>query len=212
VNYKLRQLGIGLAAMLALGGVNTSISPAAQFTASNYPAVYEGVGNPSGYGSVTTEAGSIECKSGTASATLSGASSTLSVKGTAGSCSAFGFMSATVTDNGCTTLVHVKEGSGDIYTGTADLVCPEGKSVVTVMSTCEMQVPPQIGKVTLQLTNNTGAEGTVSVSQTSATFRYIVTKDGFGCPFNGTGERTNGTVAQTETAIVHIQGQNLLID
>jgi hypothetical protein len=212
MGHKLKQLGAGLVAVLALSLFITSIAAAAQFTSSSYPAVYEGVGNPEEYGYVTVEAGTVQCKSGTASATISEASSTLSVKGTAGECRAFGFLTATVTENGCTTLVHVKEGSGDTYTGTADLVCPEGKSVVTVASNCEMQVPSQANSVTLEFTNNTGAEGTVSVKVKSSQFKYIVTKDGFGCPFNGTGERTNGTGTQIKTAIVAIKGQNLMID
>jgi hypothetical protein len=212
MGHKLKQLGVGLVAVLALSLAITSIAAAAQFTASSYPAKYEGEGNPEEYGYVTTDGGTVKCKSGTASATLSEASSTLSVSGTAGSCTAFGFVNATVTVNGCTTLVHVKEGSGDTYTGTADLVCPEGKSVVTVASTCEMAVPSQNGSVTLELTNNTGPEGTVSVKVTSSKFKYIVTKDGFACPFTGTGETTNGSGTQIKTGIVQIKGQNLKID
>ncbi len=212
MGHKIKQLGVGLVAVLALSLVITSFAAAAEFTASSYPAVYEGVGNPEEYGYVTVEAGTVKCKSGSAAATLSEASSTLSVKGSAGSCTAFGFINATVTENECTTLVHVKEGSGDTYTGTADLVCPEGKAVVTVASTCEMAVPSQTGSVTLEFTDNTGTEGTVSVKVTSSKFTYIVTKDGFACPFNGTGERNDGFGTQIKTGIVHIEGQNLLID
>jgi hypothetical protein len=211
MGHMLKKLGVSLVAVLALSLAITSIAAAAQFTSSSYPTFYEGVGSPEEYGYVTTEAGTVKCKSGTATATLSEASSTISVSGKPGGCSAFGFIEATVNDNGCTTLVHVTEGSGDTYTGTADLVCPAGKSVTTVTAACEMQVPSQNGSVTLEFTNNTGAEGTVSVKVKTSHFKYIVTKDGFTCPFNGTGEKTNGTGTQIKTAIVKVKGRNLLV-
>lgn len=212
MGHKLKKLGVSLVAVLALSLVVTSIAAAAQFTASSYPLFYEGESNPEEYGTVTVEDGlSVKCSSGTASATLSEASSTLSLSGKAAGCTAFGFVSATVSENGCTTLVHVKEGSGDTYTGSADLVCPAGKSVVTVAGTCEMQVPPQNGSVTLEFTNNTGPEGTIGVNVKTAKFKYIKTKDGFACPFTGTGEKTDGTNTQIKTGLVKIKGQNLLI-
>lgn len=212
MGHKLKQLGVGLVAVLALSLVITSFSAAAQFTASSYPAKYEKEGNPEEFGYITTDGGTVKCSSGAASATLSEASSTISISGSFGSCTAFGFINATVTVNGCTTLVHVKEGSGDTYTGTADLVCPEGKSVVTTASTCEMQVPSQNGSVGLEYTNKTGAEGTVDIKVTSSKFNYNVTKDGFACPFTGTGATTNGTGTQIKTGNVSIKGQNLRID
>ncbi len=212
MSHKLKKLGVSLVAVLALSLVITSIAAAAQFTASSYPAFYEGVGNPAEYGYITTEAGTVECSSGVASATLSEASSTLSVSGKASKCNAsFGFAETTINENGCTTLVHVKEGSGDAYTGTADLVCPEGKSVVAVAGTCEVLVPPQNQSATLQFTNNTGAEGTVSVKVSSSNFKYIVAKDGFLCPYGGTGEKTGGKITQIKTAIVKIKGKSLLV-
>ncbi len=210
MSHKLEKLGVSLVAVLALSLAITSIAAGAQFTSSSYPAVHAAEGNPGEYGYVTTEAGTVECKSGSSSATLSGASSTLSISGQAGGCTAFGFLSATVNANGCTTLVHVKEGSVDTYTGTGDLVCPEGKSVVTTASTCEMQVPSQVGSVTLEFTNNT-AEGTVSVKVKTSHFKYNVTKDGFLCPFGGTGAKTDGTGTQIKTAVVKIAGKTLSV-
>jgi hypothetical protein len=210
MGHKLKKLGVSLVAVLALSLAITSIAAAALFTSSSYPASYKGEGNPEEYGYVTVEAGTVKCKSGSASATLSSASSTLSISGQAGGCSAFGFVEAKVVENGCTTLVHVKEGSGDTYTGTGDLVCPEGKSVVTTASTCEMQVPSQTGSVTLEFTNNT-PEGSVSVKVKTSHFKYNVTKDGFLCPFGGTGAKTDGTGTQIKTAVVKIEGKTLSV-
>jgi hypothetical protein len=207
MSNELKKLGASLIAVLALSLVITSIAAAANFTASSYPVFYEGKGSSAEYGSATTEAGNVECKSGTASGTLSEASSTVSISGSASECSAFGFLSATVNANGCTTLVHVKEGSGDAYTGIADLVCPAGKSVVTTAGTCEMQTPPQTGNVTVDITNNT-AEGTVSVKLNNQKVKYNVTKDGFGCPFNGTGEKTGGTTG-LKTVTVKVAGNKI---
>ncbi len=208
----LKKLGVSLVAVLALSLVITSISAAAQFTSSSYPAFYEAEGNPEKFGTVTIENGlSVKCSSGLASATLSGASSTLSVSGVPGGCTAFGFASATVSNNGCTTLVHVSKGSGDTWTGTGDLVCPAGKAVTTVASSCEMQVPAQEGSVDLEFTNKT-AEGTVQVDVKTSHFRYIKTKDGFLCPFNGTGEKTDGTGTQIKAGLVKIEGKKLSVN
>jgi hypothetical protein len=209
--HKIKKLGISLVAVLALSLVVTSIAAAAQFTASNYPAFFEGNGNPSAYGSLSTEAGSIECTSGSASGTISEASSAITITNGAASGCKFGSFSATVSGNGCSSLVHVTGGSGDAYTGTSDILCPEGKTIVTVVAggVCETQVHPQSGIAAVEFTNNT-AEGSVGVKIKNTNFKFTVTKDGFGCPFNGTGEKT-GSFSQFKTGIVKIAGKTVSV-
>ncbi len=209
MKHKFKQLGAGLGAILALSLAIASMAGAAEFTASSYPASYEATGS-SAYGYVTTEAGSEECAAATASATLSEKSSTLTiVEGAVSECRAFGFLSATVSSNGCSSLVHVKEQIGtDTYSATVDLLCPTGQAITTVASTCEKQVPPQTGNATVKLTNDT-EKGSIKVDLISASYSYTVTKDGFGCPFNGTGEKTGGSVTQNEPGVISVSGKTI---
>jgi hypothetical protein len=195
-----KKLGVGLVAVLALSLIVTSVAGAATFTSSSYPASFEAEAEM-GDGYAITEAGKVEC-SGWAGATLNEASSTITIsKGETSECKAFGFVSSTVTGGGCSVLVHVKEGSGHAYTGTSDLQCPEGKSVTVVGGACEMKVFPQEGAVVLEYIENT-EEGSVEVSVKSSNVAYTVTKDGFLCPFNGTGNKTGATFVHSEPLVV----------
>jgi hypothetical protein len=205
MNHKLKRVGVGLIAILALSLVPASISAAAQFTASTYPASFEGTG-AKGTGTFKTEAGTVDCK-GTASGLLTEASSTLIIQNvTATSCTAFGFITATVHINACYSVVHVnKKINGDAYTGPSDLECPEGASIVTTASTCEMKVFPQKGTVTLEYKNNT-EKGYVESKAISSNVTYSVTKDGLGCPFSGTGVKTGGEIIQHEWSPVKREG------
>jgi hypothetical protein len=210
MGHKLKKLGVSLVAVLALSLVITSISAAAQFTSSSYPTTTKAEGTES-YGYATVEGSSIECSSGSASATLSAASSTLTiVEGKASKCSAFGFAEGTVNSEGCAVLVHVTGGSGDTYTGTSDLLCPAGQSVKTVAGSCKTEVKPQTGSVTLELLNNTGG-GYVEVKLKTSNVAYTVTQDGFLCPLNGTGNKTGGTAVQTKTGTVKVAGRTISI-
>jgi hypothetical protein len=205
MSRKLKRLGVGLVAVLALSLAITSIAAAAKFTAASYPAFFEGEAER-GAGYVTTEAGKGEC-GGSSSATLNEASSTLTISNfTPTECQAFGF-SATVSTNECSFLVHIGSGSGDTYTGSGDLLCPTGKAIVTNAGACVTEVFPQSGGVTIEYTNNT-AEGKVEAEVTFSSINYNV-KDGFLCPFNGSGERTGGTFTQLEPAIVSIEGNEV---
>lgn len=211
MNFKLKQLIAGLVAVLALSLGGTSMAAAAQFTAaagSIYPVKYNGSGSAE-YGYMTTEAGNTECSSGSASATLSEASSTLSIAGGVSGCKAFGFLSATVSPNGCSSLVHVKEKLGaDTYSATVDLLCPAEQAVTMVVSTCEVKMFAQEGKGTVKLTDDT-VNGTVKVDLISSNFKYTVTKDGIGCTYNGTGERTGGTFTELKTGVISIKGTEI---
>jgi hypothetical protein len=208
MNHRLRQLGVGLVAVLALSLAITSSAVAAQFTTTSYPTTSKQTGS-SAYGHATTEAGNVECSSASASATLSEASSTLTiVEGTSSGCKAFGGLSATISSNGCSSLVHVKEETAaDTYKAAVDLLCPAGKTITTVTSTCETQVAPQNGNATVKLTNDT-EKGTVKVDLIGASVNYTVTKDGIGCPFSGTGAKVGG-FAQEKTGVISVEGKKI---
>src|SRR6187397_3604907 len=92
---KFKTLGVALFAVLALTAVAASAASAASYTASSYPTAGTGesaVGNDV----FTTEGGTVECKSHYV-ATLSAASTDLTVTPTYTNCKAFGFLEAKVT-------------------------------------------------------------------------------------------------------------------
>ena len=209
MNSKLKQIGAGVVATLALSLAITSMAAAANFTASSYPVTYKAsVG--SAYGYVTTEAGRLECSSVKASATLSEASSTLTiVEGVPSGCIGPFETSVTVTPNGCTSLVHVVEKTAaDTFSATVDLLCPAGKAIVFVGGGCETKVFPQIGSATVKLTNDT-EKGSVKVDLLSSNIKYTVTKDEAFCTYNGTGEKSGGTFTQLKTGVISVEGKTL---
>jgi hypothetical protein len=211
MSQKLKKLGVGLVAVLALSLVVNSFASAAQFTASKYPALWERSYEASGIGYFETEAGKTVCKHITAQGTLKEASSTLAVQTAYKECTAFGFLATTVDMEGCEYLLHVSSGSGDTYTGTGDLVCPAGKVIKGTAGVCEIQIPAQVGSVSFEFTNDT-AKGKISGKATASNVHYTVTKDSFGCPFAGLGTKSNGKIAHEQPVIVGSPEYTVVID
>jgi hypothetical protein len=203
--YELKKLGAALVAALALSLIATSMSAAAEFTASNYPASWSGVATK-GTGTFVSEAATVDCR-GSGSGTLSKASGTVKIENIAATeCEPiFGFNTPTVHTNGCWALVHVTAGEKDSFSGPSDLECPAGKAIVTTAATCETQILPQTGTVTLEYKNNT-EKGYVEAKVTASNVTYSVTKDGFGCPFNGTGVKTGGKIVQHQWSPIKREG------
>jgi hypothetical protein len=179
---KLKTLGVALVAVFALTAVMASAASAAQYTASSYPTTAtaeSAVGNDV----FTTEGGAVECKSHFVG-TLTGASSDLTVTPTYTNCKAFGFVEASVT--GCKyTFTAVSTTSSSV-----DVVNP----CTVVASTCHVTVGNQNGLNSVATTNT--AAGDVDVQANVTGIAYTVVKDGFLCPFNGTGNKTGGTYKQ----------------
>jgi len=191
-NFK--TLGLLLGALLVLGVATAPTAVAVpQFTASSYPATMTG---STLNDRLFTEAGSVEC-SVHYSATLSGASSTLTLTTSTSLCSAFGFISATVNPEGCTDVLHATNQVGTgLYESHVDIVCPAGNSIKISAGTCKMEIKGQNGLTTMNSVNNAG---TIWFLTEMTGITYVVTQDGFACPFFGTGtkfggERTGGEV------------------
>jgi hypothetical protein len=188
---KIKTLGIAVVAVLALSAVVASAASAANFTASSYPTsatAASAIGNDD----FKTEAGSVECKGHFHVGPLSAASETVTVVPTYSECRAFGFLNATV---------HMNECDYTFYTsGSVDLNCPTGKAVAITASTCEVQIGAQSNLSKVDLANSgTG----VSAQATVGGINYTVTKDGFGCPFAGTGAKTGATYTQNNAVQVN---------
>lgn len=167
---------------------------AAEFTSTSYPAKPHGA-NSQGALVLMTEAGSITCAS-TYEGSLVAASSTMSIGAKYFLCTAFGFVGATVATNECNYRLHVNELLGETGTslGTFDVVCPSGKAIRVTASTCEMEIGSQNGLSPVSFISFAGS-GSITVKFENGSipgFAYTVTKDGFLCPFSGTGKKEGG--------------------
>jgi hypothetical protein len=188
---KIKTLGIAVVAVLALSAVVASAASATNFTASSYPTAASATSSK-GNDDFKTEAGSVECHASFAVAALSAPSETVTVTPTYTECVAFGFLNATVNMNGCDYTFYTN--------GNVDLNCPAGKSVVITASTCEVSIGAQKGLKSVALANSGSG---ISAKANVGGIAYTVTKDGFGCPFGGTGAKTGATYTQNNAVQVN---------
>jgi hypothetical protein len=115
--------------------------------------------------------------------------------------------------NGCDYLLHVSEGSLDNYKGSGDLVCPAGKQVVGIggAEVCVINIPPQVNAVQIEFINDT-ANKRVEGKVTGSNIHYTVVKDGFGCPFGGTGTKSGAKSVQSQPALIGGKEKPAVID
>lgn len=141
-----------------------------------------------------------ECSAGALTDTASGTTKALSPSASYSGCKAFGFTSATVSSNGCHFLQEVSEKTSEgHYAGPGSLTCPSGASLEVTTTSCTVSVPAQtMGSVSYE---DAIESGVYKVKSTTAAkgLTYNVTRDAFGCPFEGTGTRTNGEVSGQST-------------
>jgi hypothetical protein len=189
---KLEVLGVAVLAILAVSAVAASAAHATNFTASSYPATVTAT-SPLGNDDIKTEAGSVECKAHY-QGTLTGASETLKLVPSYSECRAFGFLSATASTNGCFFIIHTN-GEIDIHCETVS------GSFVFIASTCRMHISAQTSLETIKLTNGVND---INLQFTASGISYNVTTDDFGCPFNGTGAKSDATY--TENNAITLQG------
>jgi hypothetical protein len=191
---KLKTSGVALLAALALTAVAASIASAADYTASAYPTTGTGE-SPIGNGTFITEAGSTECKTHF-EATLTEASSRLTVKTKVPECArAFGLINATVNMGSCDYLfTEPIKTAPNAWLAPVDIACTNSWEPMTVTAaTCKVTIGSQTPGGGANITNTAGD---VSVQITLEGIKYAVIQDGFGCPFNGTGQKTGATSVQ----------------
>lgn len=201
MNRTLKALGLAFIAVVAMSAFGAATSQAVpKFTCSAYPCTATGT-NTIGGEKFTTEAGSVECDShflveavrnhGEPATDLHGPATTVTVTANythGDGCTAFGFLGAHVTMNTCDYIFHATERvSAGVYKHHVDVNCPTGGGITIVAATCEATVGAQNGLTTVTTTN---VGGSVTVQPEVTGIKMNVTKDGFGCPFSGTGEKT----------------------
>jgi hypothetical protein len=177
------------------------------FTAAKYPATIHG-SSAKGTLKLGTEGGSLECENGF-HGSLASASSTLNLAVTYSSCTAFGLGAATVTAEGCEYRLHSTQATAkDQYAAHMGIKCPLDKSLKIQAGTCKVELKEQTGKTSVKLTDVTTASPVedVKIKPEATGISYTVTEDGAGCPFAGTGAKTNGSL--TGTAPITLTGQN----
>jgi len=191
---KFKTLGLALVAVLAMSAFVASAAQAQLFTANAYPTTVTAT-SALGNDDFNTEAGSVECKSHF-EGTLSEASSDITITPTYTECKAFGFASATVNMNGCDYTFTIHQFPRTI---TVDLLCGAGKNVIITAGACEIQIPAQS-----ELSFGTIAQNGnhVDIQANFSNINYTVTKDGFLCPFNGTGNKSGATYTQNAAVTV----------
>ena len=189
MGHKLRSASLCIAVFAIVGVVGASTAVAAQFTASLYPATATGSA-AQGEGAFTTEAGSFECAAHF-EGSFSAASSTLAVAPQYTKCQAFGYLTATVTPEGCTYVLQATEGSAGVYNNHVDISCASGKSIKIEAGTCKVEIKGQTGLTKVRTTNSGSS---IMVRPEITGIGYTVTADGFGCPFAGTGNKSGGTI------------------
>jgi hypothetical protein len=190
---RIKTLGL-VCALLAVQAIAASAAQAVPtFTSSAYPSTATG-SSPLGGTFFSTEAGKVECKSHAATHAQAEASTTTTVTSTYTECKAFGFLSATVNNEGCGRVSHATEKvSEGVYRHHVDISCEAGKSIKVTAGTCKMEVKSQNGLTTVKSTNLAG--GTITVQLEVAGIAHTVTQDGFACPFNGVGNKANATLS-----------------
>jgi hypothetical protein len=187
---------LALLTVLSLTAVHAPTSPAEvpEFKTEAYPAEVEGHQSTN---HVMVVEGSFElvCKQVTVRGTLNAVSETIQLEPTYAECTIAG-AAATVNANGCTYKFHIgsEVGVGE-FSGTTDIACPSGKAITATAGTCEVLVGSQAGLSKVEYVNNSEAEVPSLTGRLAITGLKYTTKDGFLCPFSGSGEKTNGTYA-----------------
>lgn len=182
-------------------------SAAPLLTADAYPVTIHGSA-ASGVQKITTEGGSVECTFSYHAETAA-SSTAVALSPTGSKCQAFGFLEATFTPNGCTYQLDNYEQTGeDKFASRFGIVCPAGKSITVLASTCEIEIPAQAGLTSVELVNDTAASPRrdITFKPEVGGLAYKVLKDGFLCPFGGTGSKTGGSF--TASSATTLTGQS----
>lgn len=126
-------------------------------------------------------------------------------------CSAFGFLNATVATTGCNYVLKAgAETKADVFAGQLELECESGKKITIVASTCEATIAAQTFSSGISFEDKTAASPKDALLSTTAkTMKVVKVKDGFACPFNGTGEISNGEFSGETTVIAKHSGSQV---
>lgn len=214
----LKALGLAVVAVLSMSAFVASAAQAEATTdkfkaeTGNYPVSFHG-SSAAGNEVFTTEAGKVECAS-SYTGSAGEAAQTVTSHPVYTGCKAFGFLEATVNTTGCDyTFNLTTKIETDKYVAHVDVHCESGKSIVITAATCEVNVGSHTGYTDVGIEVMTPASGhkDLTIDATVSGITYTVVKDGFGCPFNGTGAKNGGTYETGSPVTVTGTGEGLTI-
>jgi hypothetical protein len=210
---KLKVFGLALVAICSMiAMIATAAQAIPTFTSASYPATITGEGGEKfGEKLIFNESDHfpvVECNKSSYHGTLSSASTTLTLTPAYTECRGWGFLNATVHTEGCTYVFHATEGSAGVYKSHVDVECPAGKSIKIVGGTCEVEIKTQTGLTTAKSTNSAG---TVLVRPEVTGIAYTVVKDGFGCPYTGTGNKAGARWTATSDIVMKGSGGSISV-
>ncbi|HEX3240731.1 MAG TPA: hypothetical protein VHR18_11445 [Solirubrobacterales bacterium] len=157
---KLGSLGLMLAAVLAVG---VSTASAANFFSAVHPQSVSGTQTTNHV--FTTNAGTVTCKKVTFTGTTAASvSATQTLTPDYSECTAFGFISVPVDENGCGYIFNAS--------GTTEVECPEGKKIEITVPFCTVTVGPQHIAGGMSYSNNAGETDIVATSNIKSEIDY----------------------------------------
>jgi len=177
----------GIALATTIAAIMVAASSASAFTfkleAPEYPV--EVTGSKVEAPVLTGENGfSVKCNAATLTGELTAAATELEVTPSYGECTAAG-TAATVSFEGCKYKL-------DVNGRDMDIVCPAGKAIKVSAVTCEATIGAQSNRAMVEYPNAEEEPSSVTAKTSVKELKYTKTKDGFLCPFAGTGEKTDG--------------------
>ncbi|HET7120877.1 MAG TPA: hypothetical protein VFI17_06455 [Solirubrobacterales bacterium] len=158
----------------------------------------------------TVDGSSVECANVAFSGTITDGETWTTVTPSYTECTAFGFLGATVSTAGCDyKLMANAENAADTYSGEIEVFCNTGNAItITAGGVCEAKVNSgTVINTGTTATNITGlSHEHLKLHNVNSEVKTEKTKDGFGCPFNGTGTVNNATYNGHTTVKAYVDG------
>jgi hypothetical protein len=179
--------------------VSADLPAAPAFEAGQYAAVLKGAQGQTLVLSV--EGNEVTCKVASASGSLSGPTSIVTLHPTFSECTGFSFVGSTVDTTGCDLVLRVGEETKALHhAATLDVACSGSNKILIKAGTCEVEVPSQqnLGKVELIDNPEASPRKSVTVKYTVSKIAATALKDGFLCPIAGVGVKAT-TLVGTHT-------------
>ncbi|HZO06364.1 MAG TPA: hypothetical protein VFB52_08250 [Solirubrobacterales bacterium] len=192
ISKRLKTAVLTLLVTCAVGALAPTAQADPVFEASNSSGTVSGSGN--GFEQFVTEAGTITCSVGNYTGSYSSKTfSTQRLHPSYSSCSAFGFLSATVNTEDCDFILdpYEKVVTWGYHLRMA-IDCPAGDSIKVTASTCSMRIEDTAANQNLTKIVSLDASGGIILEPEVIWIQYNVTNDGFLCPFFGTGIKNDG--------------------
>lgn len=192
----LKKLGLVAGVVMALA----AFTGVASASAAEFHATSSGVaitGEQTTEHVFTTQGEKVTCETAKFTGKTEGtASTTQKMKPSYSGCTAFGFVGATVSTEGCVYTFH---SSGSVDLGSCEGGHATIKISVPFVATCEVQVPDQTG-IGGQSFATSGSAPSRTISETSAAtgIESTVTKSTGSCPL------TTGSTTSRYTGVTHI--------